>query len=74
MELNRLAGEAGTKPPTVRKLCRMGLITIHPEPDLGSLVSHIRTSGGEADRALNEDQQKVFDQLRPRLDRGRFRG
>src|SRR4051812_15795398 len=70
IELNRLAGEAGTTPPTVRKLSRMGLITIHPEPDLPGLLSHIRPGGGEADRQLNDDQQAVFNQLQPRLDQG----
>ncbi len=70
IELNRLAGEAGTRPPTIRKLVRLGLITIHPEPDLGSLVSDIRITGGEVERTLNEEQQKVFDQLQPRLAQG----
>ena len=71
IELNRLAGEAGTRPPTVRKLVRLGLITIRPEIDLPRLTANIKPTGGdEPDRQLNEDQQEVFDQLRPRLHAG----
>ena len=68
IELNRLAGESGTKPPTVRKLVREGLITIRPEADLPRLTSAIiDTAGDEADLSLNEDQQRVFDALLPRM-------
>jgi primosomal protein N' (replication factor Y) len=42
IELNRLAGEAGTKPPTVRKLVRAGLIAIRPEVDLPRLTANIQ--------------------------------
>jgi primosomal protein N' (replication factor Y) len=68
IELIRLAGEAGVTAPTVRKLTRLGLITITPEVNLSGLSDHPTTpSGGEADIALNEDQQKVFDDLSPRM-------
>jgi len=71
IELNRLAGESGTKPPTIRKLVRMGLITIRPEADLQRMTSNIvHTGGEEPDIQLNEDQQKVFDGLAPRMHDG----
>jgi primosomal protein N' (replication factor Y) len=73
IELVKLAGEAGVTPPTVRKLARLGLITITPEVDLPRLTSEIQpTAGNEADIALNEDQQKVFDELKPRAIEGGF--
>ena len=71
VELNRLAGESGTKAPTIRKLVRMGLITIRPEADLARMTSNIIEKGGdEPDIALNEDQQRVFDGLAPRMHDG----
>jgi primosomal protein N' (replication factor Y) (superfamily II helicase) len=76
IELNRLAGESGTKPPTIRKLVRMGLITIRPEADLQRMTSNIVHGGGsfgggdEPDIQLNEDQQRVFDGLAPRMHDG----
>jgi primosomal protein N' (replication factor Y) len=71
VELNHLAGEAGTRPPTIRKLVRLGLITIKPEADLPRLTENIAPFGGdEPDIPLNEDQQRVFDQLTPRMAAG----
>ena len=68
VELNRLAGEAGATVPTVRKLVRLGLIAITPQVDLPSLGADVPSAGGgEVEHALNEDQQKVFDDLRPRV-------
>jgi primosomal protein N' (replication factor Y) len=73
VELNRLAGEAGATVPTVRKLVRLGLIAITPQVDLPSLAADVvAPGGGEAELALNEDQQKVFDELRPRVAAGGF--
>ena len=71
VELMHLATESGATAPTVRKLAKLGLITITPEVDLPRLTENISPSAGdEADIAFNEDQQKVFDALRPRLDGG----
>ncbi|HYO10323.1 MAG TPA: primosomal protein N' [Tepidisphaeraceae bacterium] len=68
IELNRLAGESGTKPPTVRKLVRLGLISIKPEADLPRLTESLKPFGGdEPDIPLNGDQQKVLDELAPRM-------
>jgi primosomal protein N' (replication factor Y) len=75
IELGRLAGESGATVPTVRKLARLGLITLTPEIDLPSLTATSPlddASGAEADRPLNEDQQKVFDELHPRVAGGGF--
>ena len=71
IELVRLAGEAGVKTPTVRKLARIGWISISQEVDLPSLTADLRPSAAaEIDLALNEDQTKVLNTLRPRLDEG----
>jgi primosomal protein N' (replication factor Y) len=71
IEINRLAGEAGVTPPTVRKLATMGLITIRSEPDMNAFAADIRFSAADEPAiALNEDQQKVYDQLIPRMDGG----
>lgn len=73
IELVRLAGEANVTTPTVRKLTRLGLITITPEMDLPKLAdSGHGPTGGEADIKLNEEQQKVFDDLAPRVATGGF--
>jgi primosomal protein N' (replication factor Y) len=71
IELNRLASESGTRPPTVRKLVRLGLIAIRPEVDLPRLTADVRPSAGdEQDHELNADQQRVFDELSARMGKG----
>ncbi|HWE95850.1 MAG TPA: primosomal protein N' [Tepidisphaeraceae bacterium] len=73
IDLARLAGESGATVPTVRKLVRLGLITVTPEVDLPGLTADMQPSAGdEPDIALNEDQQKVFDALLPRMSDGGF--
>ena len=74
IDIVRLAGESGATVPTVRKLARLGLITITPEIDLPGLASppESATAGDESDRPLNEDQQQVFDELKPRVAAGGF--
>ena len=73
IDLVRLAGEAGATAPTVRKLARLGLITVTPEVDLPGLTEHMKPSAGdEAEIALNEDQQKVYDAMLPRISAGGF--
>ncbi|MDB5292993.1 MAG: priA [Phycisphaerales bacterium] len=73
IDIVRLSGESGATVPTVRKLVRLGLITITPEVDLPSLTADLPPSAGdEPDIALNEDQQKVYDALLPRVTNGGF--
>jgi len=73
IELNRLAGEAGVKPPTVRKLVAMGLVTIRSEIDLPKMTENLaRGLGDEKQIELNGDQQKAFDELRARVIDGGF--
>ena len=68
IDLFRLAAEAGSTVPTVRKLARAGLIHITAEPDLPGLTSDLKKSeASEQDLKLNESQQKVLDDLTPRL-------
>ena len=68
IELVKLASESGTKAATVRKLVKMGLITIHSQVDFPRLTANVRAGGGEQpDLKLNEDQQAVFDALRSKL-------
>jgi len=72
VEINALAGEAGTKPPTIRKLAHLGLIAISSEVDLpnfsGQEPSPIAPGGTEVqENPPNEDQQRVLDDLIPRV-------
>ncbi len=71
IELQRLAGEAGVKPPTVRKLVSLGFVTIRSEIDLPKMTDKIQPgAAGELAIELNPDQRRAFDQLHPRLDQG----
>jgi primosomal protein N' (replication factor Y) (superfamily II helicase) len=73
IELVKLATEAGVTGPTVRKLMRLGVITITPEIDLAGFAEIAETVGAkEADIRLNEEQQKVFDEVSPRVQDGGF--
>ena len=81
IDLVRLAGEAGVTVPTVRKLTRLGVITIAQQPDLAGLADDVlppgdasagKPDGPEADRQLNDEQQAAFDQLAPRMDAAGF--
>lgn len=72
-ELHRIAGEAGAKPAAVRRLVKMGVITIHMEPDWdgagGAIAeSEVRIQGQGLE--LNEDQARVVEELGPRLGAG----
>jgi primosomal protein N' (replication factor Y) len=72
-ELVRLAGEAKVTPATIRKLARLGVISIERVPDLAGLTAETgETDSSEPDRQLNTEQQEVFDQIRPRLVCGGF--
>jgi len=71
IELNRLAGESGVKPPTVRKLAALGLITIRSEIDLPKMTANLDLgSAAEPMMQLNDDQQKAFDELKTRIGAG----
>jgi primosomal protein N' (replication factor Y) len=71
IELSRLASESGTTVATVRKLAKAGLIGIVNETDLPGLTADLpRGPADEPDLLLNSDQQRVFDELLPRMDAG----
>ncbi len=73
IEINRLAGESGVTAPTVRKLSRLGVITIRSEPDLAGFTADADVlPPAELQIALNEDQQKAFDALSPRVRQSGF--
>jgi primosomal protein N' (replication factor Y) len=73
IELHRLAGETATTAPTIRKLARLGWISITPEIDLPGFTADVQPLGGtETDTVFNDDQQKVFDDLAPRVRSGGF--
>ncbi len=73
IDIVRLAGESGATVPTIRKLARLGFITITPEVDLPGLARPAGSSApAEPALALNEDQQKSFDELCPRVTSGGF--
>jgi len=75
IDLPELANEAGTTSPTVRKLAQLGLITIKSEPDFDLMIDTppAADDGGSVGNGLltvpepNEDQQKVLDELLPRI-------
>ena len=68
IELPRLAKESGATSPTIRKLAKIGLIAIRPQPRYSTMASSPASpEEPEPPLALNEDQQKAFDELRPRL-------
>ena len=69
IEVNRLAGESGVTPVTVRKLARLQLIHIRPQVDLPKLTHEPIDPNleREADRKLNAEQQAAFDQILPRI-------
>ncbi len=69
IELVRLAGEAGVKPPTVRKLSKLGVITLRTIPDLPALSLPKAWDGGGAETplTLTEDQAKALAALKPNL-------
>ncbi len=75
IDLVRLANEAGATAPTIRKLARLGLITITLEADfeaLNTLSENLGTGRGpeSIELPLNEDQQLAFDELHSRLESG----
>ena len=73
IDLIRLAGEAGATVPTVRKLVRLGLITITPEIDLPALTEGIAENEATVaapEHDLNLDQQAVYSDLAGRLGDG----
>src|SRR5688572_7602868 len=81
IDLLKLASESGATPATVRKLVKLGLISITSQPDFEALSPS--PSGGEAGSEgesangltipeLNEDQQGVFDALLPRVQSASF--
>jgi primosomal protein N' (replication factor Y) len=77
IELATLAGEAGSTPPTVRKMAGLGVIAIKAELDPGWMeeASEYRLPSPEGPVVipeLNEDQQKVFDDVKPRVIDGGF--
>ena len=73
VEVVRLAGEAGVQPATVRRLARIGLIAITQEADAALMADGaLPAAVSEVDRPLNEMQQRVFDELKPRMDAGGF--
>ena len=73
IDLVRLAGEAGVKPPTVRKLVALGLITIRSEVDLSRLTEDMpQGNADERQIGLNDDQKAVFGALSERVNQGGF--
>lgn len=72
VELVRLAGEAGVRPPTVRTLARLGVVSIVTEPDLPAFAQLRPGVVTETPPALNADQQRVFDEIAPAVRGGEF--
>jgi len=73
VDLHHLAGESGTTAATIRKLAKLGVIEIRAE------IEPPKTAAEVADPIvafsppeLNEDQQKVMNELSPRMTAGGF--
>jgi primosomal protein N' (replication factor Y) (superfamily II helicase) len=69
IELTRLASEGGATAATVRKLVRLGIITIRPQVDLPKLTAMEAESTAllQEDLPLNDDQRVVCERLIPRV-------
>jgi primosomal protein N' (replication factor Y) len=73
IDLVRLAGEAEVKTASIRKLARLGIITITKQPDLAGLTDEAFIApADEKDRQMNADQQRVFSDILPRLTSNTF--
>jgi primosomal protein N' (replication factor Y) len=73
IEIVTLASEAGTTVATVRKLSKLGLIAITSEVDLPGFVAEPSVVSGDAGVVSpNEEQQRVLDELLPRVVAGGF--
>ena len=73
IEIHKLAGEAGTTVATVRKLAKAGVIAISSEAEWRGLEKPETVSRKlEKEISLNSDQQRVFDELVPRMQSGEF--
>ncbi len=73
IELVRLAGEAAVAAPTIRKVARLGIVTVTRVPDLQGLTDEIFTADhSEPDKELNPEQSQVFADIRPRVTAGGF--
>lgn len=73
IEIHKLSQEAGTTIPTVRKLAKARIISITSEAEWQEFQKpELRSQKTEEKISLNEDQQRVFDDLRPRLSTGEF--
>ncbi len=61
IDVLRLANDAGVTPPTVKKLAKLGLVTIETVPDLPTLEELESSVTTPSPVELNVDQQRVFD-------------
>src|SRR5439155_4451690 len=58
VDIVKLASEAGATVPTVRKLSKLGLITIRSQADLSGFSRDVNESGGdETDLVVNDEQR-----------------
>jgi primosomal protein N' (replication factor Y) len=73
IDLIRLAAEAAVKPPTVRRLVRLGLITIRSEVDLPRMIEDLpQGSADQKQLELNDEQKTAFAALSQRVIEGGF--
>ena len=72
IDLIRLAGDAGVTAPTVRRLAKLGVISIETEPDLPAFGRVTPTAVTDPPHELNEDQSRVFESIAPAVRGGGF--
>ena len=72
IDLVRLASDAGVTAPTVRRLAKLGVISIETEPDLPAFGRVTPSGVTEPPHELNEDQHRVFEDIAPNVRGGGF--
>ena len=72
IDLMRLAGDAGVTAPTVRRLAKLGVISIETEPDLPAFGHVTPSPVTDPPHELNADQSRVFESVAPAVRDGSF--
>ena len=71
--MEKLAGEAGCTPATVRKLAALGVVSVTSKAPYGAAADGAEPAVHDAQiPQLNSDQEKVFSDLLPRVMAGGF--
>ncbi|MEM7808093.1 MAG: primosomal protein N' [Planctomycetota bacterium] len=72
IDVIKLAGDAGVTPPTVKKLAKLGVVSIETVPDLPTLSELEPSPVAPSAVTLNADQQRAYDAVAPNVRDGGF--